>query len=155
MHGGLHAVDLLGRRERSWAVGEPMKMNSTETTQSRKGALAINRKPGRLFIYEALFNLNQEFEQVLETLERLERLSLFRPRLRREFVRACRVTVEETRAWANFELTHILHGVEERDWSRFGRLRRQLENPDDVLVAEEKSTLRKAGTKKRALQGGK
>jgi hypothetical protein len=67
---------------------------------------------------------------VLETLERLEQHSLFRQRLPRKFVRSCRVTVEETRAWANFELTHILEAAEQRDWSRFGRLRGQLEKPN-------------------------
>jgi hypothetical protein len=111
-----------------------MKTNRSETIQSRKRTLSNKRKRGKLLIYEALFTLNQEFEQVLETLEGLEPLKTFRPRLRREFIRACRVTVEETRAWANFELMQVLQAVEERDWSRYGRLRRQLEDPKDVLA---------------------
>jgi hypothetical protein len=102
-----------------------MKTNKAETIRSRRGTSAKKRKPEKLLIYEALFTLNQEFEQVLETLERLESLRMFRPRLRRKFIRACRVTVEETGAWTNFELTHLMQAVEESDWNRLGRLRRQ------------------------------
>ena len=124
-----------------------MKTNSTETIRSRKGTLAIKPKSGKLFIYEALFTLNQEFEQILETLERLEQLREFRPRLQRKFLRTCRVTVEETRAGANFELVHILQAIEERDWSRFGSLRLQLAHPNSVLVQAER--MKRKQTRKR------
>ncbi len=74
--------------------GKPMKKNRTETVQPRKGSFAKKRASEKLLIYASLLTLNQEFEQVLETLERLKQLRLLRPRLRREFIRACRVTIE-------------------------------------------------------------
>jgi len=114
-----------------------MKTNSTETTQSRNGALTKKRQSGKILVYESLFTLNQNFEQILDALERLGRLGSFRQRLRREFIRDCQVAVRETRAWTNFELTHIMQAVEEREWGHFGRLRRQLEHPDDVPPAAE------------------
>ena len=51
-----------------------MKTNSSEKIQSRS---VKDREPGRLLAYEALFKLNQEFEQVLETLDRLKQIGLF------------------------------------------------------------------------------
>jgi hypothetical protein len=124
-----------------------MKTNGTETVRSRKTATCKARK---LPIYEALLALNQEFEKVLAALERLGHLSLFRPRLRQKFVRACRVAVEENRAWANFELIHILQAIEEKDWSRFGRLRSQFEDPDGAVGADPvKKKRQRASGKKR------
>jgi hypothetical protein len=103
-----------------------MKTSSNDTIRSPK------RKSEKLLIYQALLTLNQDFEQVLETLAGLEELTAFRSRLPRKFLKACRVTVEETRAGANFELVHTLQAIEERDWSRFGRLRSQLEDRTPV-----------------------
>ena len=111
-----------------------MKSKRAETIKSRKSTSATKRKPDKDLPYEALFTLNQQFDQVLETLERLSRLPLFRHRLRRRFIRACEATVKETRAWANFELMHILLSHEERDWARFGRRRHRLEESNDVMV---------------------
>ena len=75
---------------------------------------------------------------MLWDLERLRALGLFPDRLQRRFLKACRVTVEETRAWANFELVEMLHAREERDWARFGRLRQRrekaLEDASDVVL---------------------
>lgn len=34
------------------------------------------------------------------------------------------VVIEETRAWANFEVVEALHETELKDWSRYGRIRR-------------------------------
>jgi hypothetical protein len=113
-----------------------MKTNCTETTQSRKGPLPKSQS-GRLLVYESLFTLNQNFEQILDGLERLGGLGPFRKRLRREFIKGCQLAVRETRAWANFELTHIMQAVEENEWGRYGRLRRRLENPGDVPAAAE------------------
>jgi hypothetical protein len=41
-------------------------------------------------------------------------------RFRRESLEACRATIEETRARANFEVVEILHEWEERDRARWG-----------------------------------
>jgi hypothetical protein len=81
--------------------------------------------PQKLRGYEALHALNQGFEQVLTEFGRLEKLGF-----RRELLAEFQVVVEETRAWANFELLETMHEREEQDWAHFGRLRRQWEkNP--------------------------
>jgi hypothetical protein len=107
--------------------------------------------------YETLCAINQSFERLLANLETLRQLGLFRGRLRREFIKSYRVTVEEARAWVNFEITEALNGYEEREWARFGRLRRQLEkkleDPDDVLIEAgrmERDTRRRPGKKARS-----
>jgi hypothetical protein len=74
----------------------------------------------------------------LQILKRLESC----PGLRRHFLRAFQVEVEEFRAETNFELTALLSEGEEQDWARFGKLRRrwrkQFEDPDDVYVDVER-----------------
>src|SRR5260370_19559996 len=58
--------------------------------------------------------------------------------LQHDFFSGLQVALEETRAWANYEVLGSLHDREENDWGRFGRLRRQLETkyeyPNDILV---------------------
>src|SRR5439155_16070925 len=97
----------------------------------------------KLQAYQTLFTLNQAFESVLADLQRLQRLPFFRS----EFLREFQVMVEETRACVNFELVEAMHGREQDDWTRFGRLRQKWEkryrDPQDVLIEAEK--LRKAG----------
>ncbi len=88
--------------------------------------------------YEALATLNRDFEQVLGDLDRLGAQRLFPHRWQRKFLKAWRATLEETRAWANFEVVEVLHQREEREWLRFSRLRqraeKQSEPPDDVAL---------------------
>ena len=93
-------------------------------------------------IYDALAALNRDFEQVLWDLERLEELRLFPHRWQRKFLRTWRATLEETRAWANFEVAEILHQREERGWVDFGRIRRRSEKSPE-LPAAKKSPRRK------------
>jgi hypothetical protein len=87
-------------------------------------------------VYEALADLNRHFQQVLEDLERLREMGLFPRGVARRSVRTCQATLEETRAWANFEFVEILHQREERDWARFARDRqkgdRALKDPDNA-----------------------
>jgi hypothetical protein len=112
--------------------------------------------PQKLRVYETLHSLNQGFEQVLAELRRLQVFPFFR----RELLGHFQVVVEETRAWANFELVGVLHGREQGDWTRFGRLRRRWEkryqDPDDVVTAAAglKRKLPKSARKRRA-KGGK
>ena len=91
--------------------------------------------PQKLRVYETLYSLNQAFEQVLVDLGRLQQFPFFRHQRLRQF----QVVVEETRAWANFELVGVMRDREQNDWTRFGRLRRQWEtryqDPDDVATA--------------------
>ncbi len=111
--------------------------------------------PPKLHVYEALHSLNQGFEQVLADLGRLQEFPFFR----REFLKHFQVTVEETRAWANFELVGVMQSREQADWTRFGRLRRRWEkryrDVNDVLLEAEKlkRQMRKAAGKGRAKVG--
>ncbi len=112
--------------------------------------------PQKLRVYETLHSLNQGFEQVLADLRRLEEFPFFQ----REFLRHFQVAVEETRAWANFEVAEVMQGRELDDWTRFGRLRHQWEkkyrDPDDVVIEAGKlgRTRGKAAGKRRT-KGGK
>jgi hypothetical protein len=102
-------------------------------------------------VYEALATLNRDFEQVLRDLERLEELRLFPRRWQRKFLKTWRATLEETRAWVNFEVVEIVHQREEQEWVRFGRIRQQSEKssgtPADTLVPT-KSSGRKSRRRK-------
>jgi hypothetical protein len=77
--------------------------------------------------YEALSALNQNFDQVLQSLDRLRGLGLFNNRFRRDSLKTCQATIEETRAWVNFEVVEALHDREEHNRTRFGRIRYQVE----------------------------
>ncbi len=93
--------------------------------------------PGKL--YEALYEVNRSFDQVLQELERLQRFELFR---RHQFLKSCQLAVQETRAWATLEILEILRDREESDWARFGRLRgareKTLGDPGDILIEAER-----------------
>ena len=88
----------------------------------------------RLPVYENLHFLNQDFQQVLNDIARLQELGVFQ----RDLGHIFSVVVKETRAWANFELLEILLQREQDDWTRFGRLHRRwekkLQDPNDVLI---------------------
>jgi hypothetical protein len=92
----------------------------------------------KLRVYETLRSFNQGFDQVLADFRRLQQFPFFR----REVLRHFRVVVEETRAWANFEVAEVMDSREQKDWARFGRQRHQFErqyrDPDDVLIEAEK-----------------
>jgi DNA-directed RNA polymerase specialized sigma54-like protein len=94
----------------------------------------MKQHASRLPVYEALHALNRDFEQVLAELARLHELGMFN----RDLANILRIVVQETRAWANFELVEILQQREQDDWTRFGRLHRRwekkLQDPNDVLI---------------------
>jgi hypothetical protein len=77
--------------------------------------------------------LNRSFEATLLSLERLERLGMFRLEYLNEF----KVRIEHTRAEANEELIDTLHENEMDDSARFDRMQREWEkqrkDPDDVF----------------------
>jgi hypothetical protein len=79
--------------------------------------------------YEALAALNRHFREILLDLEVIERLGL----LQRTLLKEIRADIEETRAWANFEVIDIMHSREEGDWARFSRIRRRLEQRNQSL----------------------
>jgi hypothetical protein len=86
---------------------------------------------GKAQAYEALAIFNRDVERVLEDLERLEALGLLPQRWQRRFLRVWRATLEETRAWTNFELVDVLGQKEEREWVRFARIRLRAEKSSE------------------------
>ena len=88
--------------------------------------------PRKTQVYDVLAELNRDFDQVLDDLQRLEMLRLFPHRWQRKFLKAWRATLEETRAWANFEVIEVLHQREEREWVGFGRVRQRSEKPSEL-----------------------
>jgi hypothetical protein len=109
---------------------------------ARNGSgFAIGAQPARsakLRVYRYLFLLNHRLHETLEILKRLETC----PGLRRDFLRAFQVEVEEFRAETNCELTELLSEREQDDWARFGKQRRRwlkrFEDPDDVYLGVER-----------------
>jgi hypothetical protein len=91
--------------------------------------------PTKLRAYEAIYWLNRSFEAALLSLERIERLGMFRV----EYLNEYKVRLEHTRAQANEELIDTLHEHEMDDSARFDRMEREWEkqrrDPDDVFFA--------------------
>ena len=112
---------------------------------------AFPQNTPQVLVYDALAALNRDFQQVLSDLERLEGLRLFPRRWQRNFLKAWRASLEETRAWVSFEVVEILHQREEREWARFGQIRQRLEktseSPADV-VPPAKASMRKSQRRK-------
>lgn len=97
------------------------KRKNTETVRHVGAPLGASKTRA----YEALAAFNRDVEQVLADLERLGALGLLPEPEQRRFLRVCRATLEETRAWANFEWTDVLRQQEEREWTRFARMRQR------------------------------
>ena len=91
--------------------------------------------PTKTRVYESLYALNRGFEITLLSLERLERLGMFRL----EHLNAFKVSLEHTRAQANEELIQTLQSYEEEESARFDSMEREwekrYEDPDDVFFA--------------------
>jgi hypothetical protein len=110
----------------------------------------------KLLVYETLHALNQDFENVLANLRRLQEF----PFPSREFLKHFQIVVEETRAWANFAVVEVMHQREQDDRASFGSLRQRWEkrfaDPNDVITEPKKrrQNLRQA-TGKRRRKGGK
>ena len=99
------------------------------------GNLSRQAVDSKLLLYESLYALNHAFAVTLESLDRLQRLGLFRS----EHLNAFKVTLERTRAEANEELVQSLQAYEEEQSARFDQLERQYQkqyqDPDDVFIA--------------------
>jgi hypothetical protein len=111
-------------------------MATTEGIRSSFSTQLIPRSP-KLRIYEYLFLLNQNLQEAVQILRRLEKC----PWLRRDFLRSFQVEVEDLRAQTNFEVIEQMSDLEQHDWAHFGKLRRawdrQFEDPDDVYLKAE------------------
>jgi hypothetical protein len=127
-------------------------MAASESIRSASPAQPLAHSP-KLRTYQFLYLLNEKLDEAVRLLRRLENC----PGLRRDFLRAFAVEVEELRAETNSELAETLLARELKDWARFGKLRRQrdarLEDPDDVyLKAQDRNEQRqKQGLPPRAV----
>jgi hypothetical protein len=99
--------------------------------KSQNATDAFPPNASKVLVYDAIATLNRDFEQVLSDLERLEGLHIFPRRWQRKFLKVWRATLEETRAWVNFEVVEVLHQKEEREWGSFARTRQRLEKPSE------------------------
>ena len=122
-------------------MGVSKRQNSKNSPQG-----GFPKNVPKVLVYEALAAMNRGFEQVLGDLERLEELRLFPHRWQRNFLKTWRATLEETRAWANFEVVEVLHQREERDWVSFGRTRQRSEKSPE-LSSEVPVTAKASGRK--------
>jgi hypothetical protein len=93
-------------------------------------------------VFEAIADLNRGFDHVLADVERLKQLGFFRGEFSSRFAKTCRLTIEEMRAWAIFEVTEAIYQRAEEDWARFGRLllewEKKFKDPNDVLIEAER-----------------
>ena len=103
---------------------------------------------GRLLVYESLYALNRDFEQVLAHLERLQELGMFQ---HRDFGNVFPAIIQETRAWANMELVEALQPLEQDDLTHFSRLHIDVLNEDERW---QKKRRKSAGKKRRQKRGG-
>lgn len=92
----------------------------------------------KLHIYEGIYNLNRAFHATLLSLDRLENLGFFRS----EYLNACKIELEHTRANANDELIETLREYEQDEGYRFCQMQKewsdQLKDPDDVFFEARK-----------------
>jgi hypothetical protein len=115
------------------------------------GRAAFPKNPPKALVYDALATLNRDFEQVLDDLQWFEALRVFPCRWQHKSLKAWRATLEETRAWANFEIIEVLHQREEREWVGFGRIRQRSEKPSGIpahVSVPAKSSVRKSPRRK-------
>ena len=102
---------------------------------------------GRLLVYESLYALNRDFEQVLAGLARLQELGVFG----RDFGNVFPVIIQETRAWANMELVESLQPLEQDDLTHFSRLHIDVLNEAERWKEKRR---KKDGKKGRQKRGG-
>ena len=89
------------------------------STLARAREASIKHLTAGLPVYESLYALNRDFEQVLADFARLQELGMFQER---DLGNTFRLIVLETRAWANLELVEALQPREQGDWAQFGEL---------------------------------
>ena len=103
----------------------------------------MKQHASRLPVYETLYALNRDFDQVLVDLARLQKLGMFhRPDLANIFP----VLVQEIRAWANLVLVQALEPREKKDLYHFERLHNATHTKAKLFLAKKR---RKAAAKKR------
>ncbi len=119
------------------------QLHSTSTKRGRP----MKYPSGRLPVYETLFALNRDFEQVLVHFERLQELGMFQ---QRDLVNIFRVIVHSTRAWANMKVVETLQPRERDDWTHLSQLHKDTLMEAKLLLAKmRREAAGKRGQRKR------
>ena len=101
----------------------------------------------KLSVYHLLYRINLSFANIVRRCGDLEAARMFRPKYLRQF----QGFAQELQAEINSELLETLSESEERDWTRFGKVRdaweKYLRDPDDVFIhaEERRQELRRQG----------
>jgi hypothetical protein len=111
------------------------------STSARTREAARKHLVAGLPVYENLYALNRDFEQVLAHLARLQELGAFQER---DLGNILSVIVREMRAWANLELVKALQTREPEDRAQFGGLLIEA-----ARLLEERKAAGKEGQRKR------
>jgi hypothetical protein len=107
----------------------------------------------KLSVYHLLYRINLSFTNIVRRCGELETARMFRPKYLRQF----QDFAQELQAEINSELLETLSESEERDWTRFGKVRdaweKYLRDPDDVFIHAEdrRQQLLRQGKKPRRL----
>jgi hypothetical protein len=120
----------------------PRRAQDHPTPARARGAGRLRDLSGRLPVYEALYDLNRDFDHVLVDLARLQKLGMFH---RRDLANIFRVIVLEIRAWVNLVLVEALQPRERKDFAHFVRLQNATLNKAKRFLAKKR---RKAAGKK-------
>src|SRR6202165_3541972 len=95
---------------------------------------AKSRRPMRIALFHAIFELNQLFDRLTTGLERLESVSFFQ----RDLIQHARSDVEIARVYANREFFDNFEAIVENDakWAyKFQRaFSQKLKDPDDIYL---------------------
>jgi len=106
-------------------------------------ASEIPQPPSRhVRVFEAIADLNRGFDHVIADVERLKELGFFRDKFSNRFAKTCPLTIEDLRAWGNFEVTEHLSSRGEADMARSSRrlhdFEKRFKDPNDALVEAER-----------------
>jgi hypothetical protein len=106
-------------------------------------ASEISQPPSRhVRVFEALADLNRGFDHVIADVERLKDLGFFRDKFSNRFAKTCPLTIEDLRAWGNFEVTEHLSNRGEAEMARSARrlhdFEKRFEDPNDILLKAER-----------------
>ena len=136
-------------------TGSPRRAQLKSNSGLPRKRYRLTKPVDRLPVYENLFALNRDFEQVLISLARLEELGAFS-----DFGHMINVAVKRARAEVNQEIAAFLQAREEDAGAWWNRLHARWEkrmSPDDVLI-EAKLLLakrRKAAARKKSKRQGR
>jgi hypothetical protein len=104
--------------------------------------LVIPRPSKYTLVLECAENLNRAFDQVLSEALRLKQMGFFSGEVSSRFLKTCRLSVEELRAWAMAEVTEDVLDWAEHDWGHYGvqrfRFEEKFRDPEDVLKQAER-----------------